>query len=670
MSKTQSRNLTNICKHVSRVMGADKRAATIILEIQKWETNSGPEWTLERLKSLKRSVIAYVSNDTMQINKQFPIDKSLWIKAKANGWPKGPLGSLIEETLKSKTFTSRKLGKLLSILETGKAFKRPEVTETQRKKFLEAIQGIPIREDIYDYSYKAGKTCCKALASRFSHSFIRVYPKYHNFSFAGLNSAKPTVSFKSKDMKNIHPWLFSFIEGTAQRGPWTNILKSMGIPTKIGPKPLFGGKITVLQEGGLKARVIAVPVACAQVAFKPLHDTMNTLLRNHPKDCTHNQNKGIAWGSKKLKEGKNLHAVDLSSATDNFPLGFQAAVLDHLGYQYTEEFKQFCQMSFGTKGAILKYSKGQPMGLYGSFALFAFSHHVLLGHIERKLGVRDTYQILGDDIIISDDQVHRDYLSRMKLLGVPISHHKCLTSDLFTEFAGKLVSPLSQVDVAKAPHLSNGMINIDQFMNYCKVTGSTKASLSGVPKKYREFAKRYVALPEMFGGLGINPDGRSVEERLVAFEKSKASSFPISEDLSSSLIFTTALSSGNDHVKRVCSFVNDQLTHFHQEIDEQLQQFGLPIKGSPALKRSVLAQIGDSLSRDIPLSYVGTIAKNSTTTSVYSQWADSCISAAMSVEKRFDRLSKEDLDNLIQDYSSRDVSGSNVIKRHDCHMSM
>jgi hypothetical protein len=632
-------------------MGTDKRSAAIIREIQSWSENSGSEWTLERLKTLKRCVIQYVSSDTLQTAQKFLLPSGSWIKASSNGWPKGHLGGLIKDVLLNGGITHRKLGLLLSILEVGKTFKRPEVTAAQSAKFLEAINGDPVREDLYDFSYKAGAYCFKDTSSNEGVSFTFRYKKNHHFSFAGLNSAKPSTSFMTKEMKQIHPWLYSLIEGSALNGPWTPILTSMGIPVKQGPEAIFGGKITILQEGGLKARVIAVPVAAAQVAFKPLHETLNALLRRNPSDCTHDQSRGIQWGQRKLKEGNVLHAVDLSSATDNFPLGFQCAVLDGLGYEYTDEFKKFCKLKFGFPGKSLEYTKGQPMGLYGSFALFAYSHHVLLRHIEKKIGVFDTYRILGDDIIISNDEVHKQYLLRMKTLGVPISYHKCLDSDLFTEFAGKLISPLGVVDVAKAPSLKDGLVNIDQFINYCKVTGTYQYAIKGVPKQYRNFAKRVVALPEHFGGLGINPQGLSVEDRLVSFEKSKERSFPLKRDLGSSLIKAKALSNGNEHVGQVCSFINDQLMKIHQEIDDDLSTYDhlYASIGDYDIKRAVLQQLADSLQRDNPMPYIGTLRTNKSQDSIYRQWKEALFSAEASLERKLDNSSQEELDIFSSD---------------------
>ena len=51
---------------------------------------------------------------------------------------------------------------------------------------------------------------------------------------------------------------------------------------------------------------------------------------------------------------------------------------------------------------------GQPLGYYGSWPLFAFSHHLLVWWAAEQVrpGVRfDRYAVLGDDVLITDPLV-------------------------------------------------------------------------------------------------------------------------------------------------------------------------------------------------------------------------------------------------------------------------
>jgi hypothetical protein len=90
-------------------------------------------------------------------------------------------------------------------------------------------------------------------------------------------------------------------------------------------------------------------------------------------------------------------------------------------------------------GECVKYSTGQPMGAYSSWSTFTITHHVILHYIHDYLGLEERfYVILGDDIVISHDDVAREYLRIMKELGVGISLPKSHISQNMYEFAKRL----------------------------------------------------------------------------------------------------------------------------------------------------------------------------------------------------------------------------------------
>jgi hypothetical protein len=82
----------------------------------------------------------------------------------------------------------------------------------------------------------------------------------------------------------------------------------------------------------------------------------------------------------------------------------------------------------------LYYSRGQPMGALSSWAMLAFTHHAIVQWAAARSIYKDKpewfkdYAVLGDDIVIGDQKVAREYLKLMELLGVSISSHKSLVS--------------------------------------------------------------------------------------------------------------------------------------------------------------------------------------------------------------------------------------------------
>lgn len=90
------------------------------------------------------------------------------------------------------------------------------------------------------------------------------------------------------------------------------------------------------------------------------------------------------------------------------------------------------------------------MGLYGSWALLALSHHYLVRYAARRAGVpsKGLYAILGDDIVIADGAIASSYEELCLSLGVGITRHKCVEPGLCrgkkyagAEFASVLLTP-------------------------------------------------------------------------------------------------------------------------------------------------------------------------------------------------------------------------------------
>lgn len=86
----------------------------------------------------------------------------------------------------------------------------------------------------------------------------------------------------------------------------------------------------------------------------------------------------------------------------------------------------------------LKYTVGQPMGAYSSFAMLALTNHVIMW-CAYKQSTGETfdleskaYGILGDDVVIRDQQLATSYIWLMNtVLGVEINPIK--------GFSGKLI---------------------------------------------------------------------------------------------------------------------------------------------------------------------------------------------------------------------------------------
>lgn len=118
-----------------------------------------------------------------------------------------------------------------------------------------------------------------------------------------------------------------------------------------------------------KTRVIAILDYFSQNALRPVHDFLFRILRQIPQDVTFSQgsfkDKVDSWG-----EGCTLYSLDLTAATDRFPIAVITAVLE--GF-FPREFVAAWQRvmvdhPFKVEGqdTTISYSVGNPMGAYSS----------------------------------------------------------------------------------------------------------------------------------------------------------------------------------------------------------------------------------------------------------------------------------------------------------------
>jgi hypothetical protein len=62
------------------------------------------------------------------------------------------------------------------------------------------------------------------------------------------------------------------------------------------------------------------------------------------------------------------------------------------------------------------------MGAYSSWPVFALTHGLLIGYLNRHSQARDVpFRVLGDDVVIYDDDLAVKYQKALAELDVPIS---------------------------------------------------------------------------------------------------------------------------------------------------------------------------------------------------------------------------------------------------------
>jgi len=213
-------------------------------------------------------------------------------------------------------------------------------------------------------------------------------------------------------------------------------LGGLSFPTKEGKYR----KIVSFPDKELKVRVVAILDYWSQTVLKPLHHYLNEVLKRIPQDCTYDQ--GSFWN--KIDKSEVFYSLDLTAATDRFPMDFIKLVLKaKFPFDYVDHWSNIMVgFPFDYRQDTLRYSVGNPMGAYSSWSSFAIAHHFVVYYCIRELKLKWSdvpYCLLGDDIVIGHKEVATKYINLIQSLGVEVNASKTFISTHFCEFAKRLI---------------------------------------------------------------------------------------------------------------------------------------------------------------------------------------------------------------------------------------
>lgn len=195
---------------------------------------------------------------------------------------------------------------------------------------------------------------------------------------------------------------------------------------------LSTGRLANTLPGAGKRRLFIIGNYIVQRLLQPIHAWAMRVLSRLPCDGTYDQSRPI-YRLQKYKP-KRVTSFDLSSATDRWPVAFIYHVMSHIFGAKAGDWFVYGTLSanvFSVNPPLVKREKllyfktGQPLGYYGSWALFSLSHHILVwmaARFEYPKSKRPfkRYALLGDDIVIADVNVARRYKEFLNRLGVQI----------------------------------------------------------------------------------------------------------------------------------------------------------------------------------------------------------------------------------------------------------
>lgn len=443
---------------------------------------NGDEWTVSRLKSMKVSYIHYLTSG----NATWP-----WIKVR-NNLPIGPLRNLFK--LKNPT-------KVLNALMIYSNFVSHRLTKKQWNKFIKSVvqeKTEPGRfnlilfpkfildnysienadtgsnKEYVKYKYPRKLELFEFNSRRLEHERVRS-PSWSDLgsktipntimntlnSFNHLYVRKFILTYYGKDV--LPKWFHDRV--LSQYSHISNVWKSFDNGDVVG-------RISFIQEPGLKLRAVANPYPSLQILLDPLKKGLMSILKEISNDYAYDQDKGVSDIQEYIQSGNKVSSIDLSDATNNLPMETQEQLLSLIygpKHPLVNLFSQVCHGKWRVKNPsgkeeFINYTRGQPMGVGPSFASFSLLHHYIarlaidlvdgndeavtdyfalllryhgLNKIESK---KFNYWIVGDDIVM-DHKYEESYMNLIQnYFKVPISHDKCLFNSSYAEFCSRLIS--------------------------------------------------------------------------------------------------------------------------------------------------------------------------------------------------------------------------------------
>jgi hypothetical protein len=502
--------------------------------VVKWTSCSGKEWTVSRLKGLKTDLIRRRAG----LSTQTP-----WIAKSRGGEFKGAIGSLFRWAMQSQTT----FNKAVQAFMVYSIFTHTRVSKSQIEKFVDAVTSV--ETDMPDSFYKQFGACIR---KNFPLCQIDRSDDNSLLLFRGSGKKrKPGFSWEPSSPQDhgvVAQANYFYIQehkalGRAYAGLYNPVLAGLDVhremifdhPTDVViPERVYGGNIAFIQEPGLKLRSVASPYLVHQLALRPLGGALYRLLKSLPWDCTFDQSKPFDVIKVHLSQGKPAFSFDLSNATDYFPLSIQLCALRSLmGKQPDIDlFEVLSRSTWRSPLGNIRWSKGQPLGLYPSFATFGLTHGLLLYYLNGSTFNEDFF-VVGDDVVILSPLLAERYQRMLEQMGCPWSSHKSISSSNLAEFAGKLILPSGVVPQMKWRELSD-----DNFLDICRLLGPKSRSLL-TPRQRKVFD----LVKNLLAPLGLNFSSPGSNFQLML--ERTMETFPEKDHVISSLMGLTSVVNRN-----------------------------------------------------------------------------------------------------------------------------
>lgn len=438
-------------------------------ELESFIQSNGVEWTCSRYKAIWNAALHLKNGDEDSARKVYQQNSIAYHKGSM--LPKGAWKWAVSQFVQAeKPSVQRRFAGVLRFYTT---LVLPEPSAEQIQKFKSAVETPPKEGCTRNAGYELARSVC---SKRGCNSRVRMTPELYNrtrlhgtsYYYSDVDPEEVCSHLDKSEAEQFKSLL---------EEPYGKFLYSMATDTFV-PTPLkkympydsdrqmkdmlyqisgsHNGRIVMMQQQGCKGRTVFQPTASLQVAFAPMAECCEHFSRTlYPMEaCWEDQQYGAYQAAALLSEGKSLYCVDQSSATDRFPRAISEGILDYFGMsEFADALEIVCKRPWKCdflSNEDVTLATGQPMGLYGSFALYNLSNLMVADISEQmisKQGIEITrfpdgtcFKTVGDDIIFSDRNVAEEYRSVLEVIGVRVSELKSFNG-LIAEFAGFIILP-------------------------------------------------------------------------------------------------------------------------------------------------------------------------------------------------------------------------------------
>lgn len=466
MSALQNR----VCQHLRCIGVSVSESRRFSALVEKWATQSGLEWTVDRFKSLAVYLTQRLQGEIPQV----PVGWAVRTNRHGQKIFKDPL---VHRLLSRTVDSQENLRVMRSFTQLYKIIVLDKVSERQLAKFFKSVEsGYTGEPALLKRTGDVLASLVPTTMAGIDWSGIWSRPVDNISTMASPGRRGPVVNntgqmrshshddYRSCDLSSLR--LCEDLHELWRRHPVETVMSLFGecahsenrVPRMWGTLMSRGidtlpvGNIAFLQEGGAKLRSIANPTLVYQSLGEPLKRILEHATRQIKQIYTFDQDAGRETIAQWLSHGDKVWCFDLTSFTDRYPFSLQLRILEEMSKcspvsQFDVDLmkmvasKEWRYIGPNKKERMVRWKVGQPLGFGPSFHLATLTHFMLTSALQASLNKKgDLFAIVGDDIVIRDKDLAQRYQSHTERLGVEISTSKSLISEISAEFCGKIIT--------------------------------------------------------------------------------------------------------------------------------------------------------------------------------------------------------------------------------------